>query len=296
MDGCLQSLIEKSSELPDEIVIVDGEGGKIQDIVLKWQEKFGSIMLIPTKNINLAVSRNKGLSACSGGIIALTDDDVMVDADWIKRIKYLHEAHPESGVIGGKIKSAGGKFIDRISEAVIFPFGEKAGYVRTVAGANASYKREVINRVGEYDESLFRGEDVDYNWRAIKLGYRIYYDPGLIVYHSHRHAWKDLFYQIFMYGQAYYLVRKKWKDMYCVYPHKIKNLKDALKFAYFFIGILYEPLLMSIKMKRFADKVLSYPIIVANNLCWKFGMIKQMLVHGRKAASVLDMEENAGNG
>lgn len=84
--------------------------------------------------------------------------------------------------------------------------------------------------------------------------------------------------------------------MYCVYPHKIKNLKDALKFAYFFIGILYEPLLMSIKMKKFADKVLSYPIIVANNLCWKFGMIKQMLVHGRKAASVLDMEENAGNG
>ena len=49
-------------------------------------------------------------------------------------------------------------------------------------------------------------------------------------------------------------------------------------------------------MKKFADKVLSYPIIVANNLCWKFGMIKQMLVHGRKAASVLDMEENAGNG
>ena len=29
-----------------------------------------------------------------------------------------------------------------------------------------------------------------------------------------------------MYGRAYYLLRKKWKNMYAIYPHKINSFKD----------------------------------------------------------------------
>ena len=64
LDECLKSLIEDSQDLPDEIIIVDGEEGQIGDIVSKWQRRFVPIILVPTKNINLAASRNKGLSFC----------------------------------------------------------------------------------------------------------------------------------------------------------------------------------------------------------------------------------------
>jgi len=273
LDKCLKSIIENSIELPDEVIIVDGEEGKIKDIILKWKDKFPNIKLIPTKNINLAVSRNIGLAYCNGDIIALTDDDVLVSVDWIRKIKQLHKEHIEAGAIGGKIKSIGNRLIDRIADLVVFPFPDKKCYIRTIAGANASYKNEVVSKIGKFDETLFRGEDVDYNWRILKKGYKIYYDPELKVFHQHRATLKGLLNQIFMYGRAYYLVRKKWPDMYCVYPHSIRNIKDILKICYFFLGIIIEPIYSLKNTKGFITKIIMFPILVISQIVWRFGMI-----------------------
>ena len=76
-------------------------------------------------------------------------------------------------------------------------------------GVNSSYKKEVMNIVGKYDEKLFRGEDVDYNWRVKLIGWDILYHPEIKVKHIHRPTWKGLFYQHFMYGRAHYLVKEK---------------------------------------------------------------------------------------
>ena len=258
--------------MSDEIVVVYGEEGGAEKNVAAWFDKFPQIKFVPTKNINLAVSRNVGLNFCSGDIIALTDDDVQVSPDWVQRIRQLHKEHPEAGAIGGKVASAGNKLIDKIADVVVFGFPDRPGYLRTVAGVNASYKQKVITQVGEYDANLFRGEDVDYNWRILKQGDRIYYDPELLVYHYHRQRWVGLFRQVFMYGRAYYLVRRKWKEMYCVYPHGINNFKDVGKLGYFFLGSLIEPL------KRLRDKqgvfigLKMFPFLAICNIIWKTGM------------------------
>ena len=275
LEKCLKSLIDYAFELPDEIVIVDGEKGELKEVVERWKAKFPNIKLVPTENINLANSRNKGLPYCSGEIIALTDDDCLVEKDWVQKIKRLHKEHPEAGVIGGRVKSVGDRLIDKVSDLVIFPFPKKPAYLRTVAGANCSYKIDAIKKVSGYDENLFRGEDVDFNWRIIKAGYKIYYDPNLVVYHHHRSTWKGLFYQLFMYGRNYYLVRKKWPDMYCVCPHKIRNFKDILKLINFFLTTLYQPLLMSFKIRGFTNKIISYPFLIIANTFWKLGIVKE---------------------
>lgn len=275
LDRCLCSLLDESTELPDEIVIVDGEEGATRDIVSKWQEKFPAIKLIPTKNVNLAISRNTGLPHCIKDIIALTDDDVKVSPDWLKKIRQLHKEHPKVGVIGGRIESPEQKLRDKVANLVVFPFPDKPGYLQMVAGANASYKKEVIEKIGQYDESLFRGEDVDYNWRVLKIGYKIYYDPELIVYHYHRNTWRGFLSQIFMYGRGYYLVRRKWPDMYCIYPHGLKNTKNFLKLGYFFISTIAEPIFSLKKVKGFFDKVIIFPLLIICQIMWKAGMIMQ---------------------
>ena len=104
LDGCLRSLIDVSSELPDEIVVVDGEEGGARDIISKWQGRHSGIKFIATNNINLAASRNIGLSHCTGDIIAMTDDDVEVSSNWIETMRKLYQAHPYAGAIGGKIQ------------------------------------------------------------------------------------------------------------------------------------------------------------------------------------------------
>jgi len=227
----LNALINKQKIKPDEIIIVNGGGeNDCQGTLEKWQKEFPALYIIQTKNKNLAASRNIGLSHCSGDLILQTDDDARPFPNWIKKMVKAHENNPDCGVIGGRVIDANQRnFLSKIADIATFPNHNSTQKVRSVAGVNSSYKKEVIESVGEYDETLFRGEDVDYNWRAIQTGWDVLYCPEIKVKHLHRPTWKGLFQQHFMYGRAHYLVRKKWPEMYSHYPLKISSIKLLLK-------------------------------------------------------------------
>jgi glycosyltransferase involved in cell wall biosynthesis len=227
----LDALINNQNRIPDEIIIVNG-GGKndCQKTLEKWQKKFPAINIIQTKNKNLAASRNVGLAYCSGDLILQTDDDARPFPNWIEEMVKAHKINPDCGVIGGRVIDASrGNFLSKIADIATFPNHKKVQKVRTVPGVNSSYKKEVIEMIGDYDETLFRGEDVDYNWRAIQSGWDVLYCPEIKVKHLHRPTWKGLFQQHFMYGRAHYLVRRKWPTMYSHYPLKISSIKSLLK-------------------------------------------------------------------
>ena len=231
INGTLEALINNQTRYPNEIIIVNGGGeNDCQKTLEKWQKEFSSLKIIQTKNKNLAASRNIGLAHCSGDLILQTDDDARPFPNWIEEIVKAHKNNPDCGVIGGGVIDASrGNFLSKIADIATFPNHKKNTIVRSVPGVNSSYKKEVIDQVGKYDETLFRGEDVDYNWRAIQKGWDVLYCPEIKVKHLHRPSWKGLFQQHFMYGRAHYLVRKKWPEMYSHYPLKISSIKSLLK-------------------------------------------------------------------
>jgi hypothetical protein len=143
---------------------------------------------------------------------------------------------------------------------------------------NVSYKRAVVDGIGPQDESLFRGEDVDYNWRAKRLGYEVYYDPAVRVLHHHRPTLRRFLNQHYMYGRAYYLVRHKWPEMYCVYPHSAHQPRAVLKAINFVAAPFYEPLQYAWRLDRITDRLPAYVILFANQLAWRSGMIRQKLL------------------
>ena len=227
----MNALINKQNRKPDEIIIVNGGGeNDCQDTLEKWRKKFPAINIIQTKNKNLAASRNIGLPHCSGDLILQTDDDARPFPNWIEEMVKAHKNNPDCGVIGGKVIDASrGNFLSKIADIATFPDHKTIQKVRSVPGVNSSYKKEVIESVGEYDETLFRGEDVDFNWRTIQKGWDVLFCTEIKVKHLHRPTWKGLFQQHFMYGRAHYLVRNKWPDMYSHYPLKISSIKSLLK-------------------------------------------------------------------
>ena len=180
---------------PDEIIIVNGGGDNdCQKTLEKWELKFHSMKIIKTNNINLAANRNIGLPYCSGDIILQTDDDARPLPNWIEKMVKAHKKYPEAGVIGGDvIDASGNSFLSNIADVSTFPHHNSICEVRNVPGVNSSYKREVIEQVGEYDENLFRGEDVDYNWRAILQGWKVLHIPEIMVVHVNRATWQGLF-------------------------------------------------------------------------------------------------------
>lgn len=275
----LHALIHCTTEKPDQIVVVNG-GDERADSVVRSFHRAGDteVKLVNTVNVNLAASRNVGLPYCTGDIVAMTDDDAEVFPDWVTKMKRIHAEHPEAGAVGGAVVGAesGQHLISRLSDEATFPSPVEPDYVRTLPGVNIAYKREAINKLGPQDETLFRGEDVDYNWRVQKLGYKVYYDPVIRVLHHHRPTLRQFLYQHYMFGRAYYLVRRKWPDMYCVYPHKINRFRDFLKLGFFVVGTFYEPALLAARLGRKQDRVLAYLILVANQLAWKTGILVQL--------------------
>jgi GT2 family glycosyltransferase len=274
----LRALVVRTEEKPDQVVVVNGGDVRSDDVVARYSGIPGvAVKLVKTVNKNLAASRNVGLPHCAGEIVGMTDDDAEVFPDWVTQMKRLHAEHPEAGGIGGAIIGAASadNFISRLSDMVTFPTPKAAAYVRTLAGVNVSYKREALDKVGPQDEALFRSEDVDFNWRISLLGYRIYYHPDVKVIHHHRPTLQKFMNQHYMYGRGYYMVRHKWPEMYCVYPHHFRRVKDYLKAVNFVAATFYEPLRYALKMPRLADKLRAYPVLWANQALWRGGMMVQ---------------------
>ena len=258
----MDALINNQNRIPDEIIVVNGGGeNDCQETLEKWQKEFPQLKIIKTKNKNLAASRNVGLPHCKGDLILQTDDDARPFQNWIEEIVKAHKNNPDSGVVGGRVIDASrGNFLSKIADIATFPNHKKVQKVRSVPGVNSSYKKEVIKMIGDYDETLFRGEDVDYNWRAIQSGWDVLYCPEIKVKHLHRPTWKGLFQQHFMYGRAHYLVRRKWPTMYSHYPLKISSIKSLLKW---FASWGWTPLNDAVKKSsQLAPKMNGFDILI----------------------------------
>jgi len=278
LEIALRALIDRTIEKPDQVVIVNGGDERTDHLVQKFENRTGiKVELIRTVNKNLATSRNVGLAYCSGEIVAMTDDDAEVFPDWVAQMKKVHAEHPEAGGVGGAVLGADSSksLLSRIADVATFSSPSRPGYVRTIAGVNVSYKRSVLRSIGQQDETLFRGEDVDYNWRIKKLGHEIYYDPEIKVLHYHRPNLKQFINQFYMYGRAYYLVRRKWPEMYCVYPHGIHTTKDILKAINVLLRLVYLPITNALKLKRWADRFYSLPIFFIAGVYWNWGVYYQ---------------------
>ena len=278
LEMALDALINRTIEKPNQVVIVNGGDDRSDQLVRKHLDRQDiKIELIKIVNKNLANSRNIGLAYCTGEIVAMTDDDAEVFPDWITQMKRIHAEHPEAGGVGGAVLGANSQnnLLSRVADVATFSSPTKPGYIRTIAGVNVSYKRSVLQAIGQQDETLFRGEDVDFNWRVKKLGYEIYYSPAIKVLHHHRSNLRQFIHQFYMYGRAYYLVRRKWPEMYCVYPHRVKKFKDILKAINFVVRVFYQPLFHAAKIDPWYLKPFVYGIMLFSGMAWNYGVILQ---------------------
>jgi GT2 family glycosyltransferase len=234
------------------------------------------VQLVKTVNKSLAASSNLGEPYCTGDIIATTSDDAEVFPDWVLQMKRLHFEHPEAGGIGGSISGANqDSLVSRASDLYTFASPARAKYVATWPGVNMSYKRAAVERARPHDESFSRGEEVDYNWRVKQLGYQIYYDPAPRVRHHHRATLRGLWYQFFMYGRGYYLVRRKWPQMHCIYPHSLSSPRALFKLLNFVLTLSYNPIQFAWRSPRFTDRIAAVPIIFMAMLAWRLGVLRQ---------------------
>lgn len=165
---------------------------------------------------------NAGIALAQGEIIALTDDDLTVDPNWVKGIYEIFKEF-DCAAVGGRIVPVwdfpkprwitfDGPFRHPAYGGIVnFDKGDLPCEVTsTLTGANMAVRKEVFAKHGPYRPDLNRitdllgGEDTEYCRRLLKAGERLMYAPNAIVYHPverHRATWRYMQSMAFHYGR-----------------------------------------------------------------------------------------------
>lgn len=143
---------------------------------------------------------HRGIAACEGEVVAITDDDSVPRPDWLERIEAAFAGEPAPGGVGGRdhVHEAGGELRgERHEVGYVRAFGRVVGNHHLGAGAarevdllkgvNMAFLREAIVGV-PFGEGL-RGGGAQVHWEAdlclaVKArGWRLVYDPAIAVDH-----------------------------------------------------------------------------------------------------------------
>src|SRR6185295_9143195 len=181
-----------------ELIVVDqNPDDRLAGILKSFNERFTIVRARSEKGLSRA--RNVGLRIITGDIVAFPDDDCWYPSELLERVKNFFDTHPElHGLTGRPIGERG--------QTVLGQYDGKAGQLtkfnvwRRINSNTLFLRRDVVARVGGFDESLGVGsgtpwgssEDIDYPLRALRDGFKIFYDPSFSIFHPDDTADKDL--------------------------------------------------------------------------------------------------------
>lgn len=189
---CLESVL--SQDYPVLEVIVLDDASESMELCPFLASRFPDPRLRcirSEKNLGVAAGRNRLMEEASGDILCVIDDDAYFDNE--RAISYLVEtfaSNPQVGIVASKVIDHRGERDD-----LLVPFSrywrlkrpgltEARQFVSYFLGGCHAIRREVISVCGVYQSDLMFGEEeLDLSYRAIAAGYRIIYEPRIVVHH-----------------------------------------------------------------------------------------------------------------
>lgn len=209
----LEALFEQSFPLQNmEIVIADGlSTDGTRRAIHAFSEAHPALFmrLVDNPKQIIPTGLNTAIKASKGELIVRMDAHSLPNQDYVQRCYNAHQEGKAENVGGvWKISPQNNGWVARsIAAAAANPFAvgdahyrftEKAAYVDTVP--YGSYKRELFEKIGYFDESLLANEDYEFNTRIRQSGGRIWLDPAIQCTYFARATFAALAKQYWGYG------------------------------------------------------------------------------------------------
>src|ERR1035437_5358679 len=194
-----------ASTLPEsvqwEVLVVDNNSrDQTRELVEDFCRRYpGRFRYLFEPQQGLSCARNAGIRESQSEILAFTDDDAIVEADWLWNLT--------SALHSGEWTGAGGRIIpvwsgplpgwlstadpDTMGPFGAFNLGPEAGPLkRPPFGGNMAFRREAFGKYGDFRADLGRSgsnlqgrEDLEFANRLLAGGERLRYEPGAVVRH-----------------------------------------------------------------------------------------------------------------
>ena len=183
LKATLARLLAKLGPRPDvEVVLVDNNTDALDRAgMLSGFANFQVVKTLTNKGVS---ARNDGMAVAHGEVIALLDDDVLVESgDFLDRFAAVFDANPEVGVIMAKKLDV--KTMTQLPECI--PHTRKDVDVNQpfltfrFLGGLVGVRRRMFRQVGGFSPEFFFGlEEHEYSFRIVQGGWKVMYIPDVV--------------------------------------------------------------------------------------------------------------------
>ncbi|OGH11884.1 MAG: hypothetical protein A2857_02165 [Candidatus Levybacteria bacterium RIFCSPHIGHO2_01_FULL_36_15] len=241
---CLRSIISNHFYSYEIVVIDQSNDYQTKKEINKLKSRKIKYITVNYKNKSKAL--NLAIKNALGKILVFTDDDCIVDKNWLKEINNSFKSKHITGVTGKSLPYNQRKDIDIFCPAIFnYKNGRiinKASYHATSIGFgnNMAFKKKVFEKIGYFKEWLGPGsvgcaaEDANFLLRTLVFGYKIMYNPKVIIFHNNLLSKDDFRKKLLGYkcGEVAcygYLALKGHNFANDIISKNIKSLKEKVK-------------------------------------------------------------------
>ena len=184
-----------------DLTVVDQSGGNDTAEVLRpIAEADGRLHYFHVDQVGVSRACNTAIRNSSGEILAFTDDDCRVPADWLRSIVGIFAADAAAEMIFGNVLAPLGPRRAGITPQMRVVTPERMTWDSRLRygcklfggmGANFAARRRLLDRIGGFDEvlgpgaPLVSGQDFDLAYRAICAGAVVLRRPDVQVVHQY---------------------------------------------------------------------------------------------------------------
>ncbi|MCS3904327.1 glycosyltransferase involved in cell wall biosynthesis [Methylohalomonas lacus] len=215
--NCLQSLynLDYPSQSLEIIVVDNGSCDNSMNIAKEYPVK-----IFEKPGVKVGAVRNYGASKAKGVIIVFLDSDCVVEPHWLSEGINKMELKQKATIGGQCLIRENPSWIEKYW---VLNSSREIIHEKNLLGSCIFIRREVLNNIGQFDESLNSGEDNELSERLRKEGYSVEIDPSLSVVH--------LGYPTTIKG---FIRRQAWHSVDCVaqLPHSFRDKIFLLSIAY----------------------------------------------------------------
>ena len=209
-----------------EILVVDGlSTDRTREIVGNIAAKDPRVQLLDNPKRLSSAARNVGAKAARGEIVCYIDGHVHIDNNQLlkntaslmaeKDVSALSRPQildtPDNDFFQKAVSLARKSAFGHGLDSTIYSLEED--YVDPTS-SGASYKKEIFEKVGYFDENFDAAEDVEFNYRVGLGGFKSFTSPKLAVYYYPRKNLKDLFRQLARYGTGRFKFLRKHSEAF----------------------------------------------------------------------------------
>lgn len=226
---CIDSLLNQNYPADKyEIIVVDGLSSDGTWTILQELKK-RNLELRIFKNLkeNAAAGRNIGIRNAKGEYVAFIDSDAVADTNWLENISKTFDKVGAVGVGGPDLLPPDSEYISKVigrimasplasggklNPSVQHIMSSQAGYVKHIPTCNLCLKKDVVEKLGYFDEGFVfaAGEDLEFNTRLTLAGYKLYYSPLIRVAHYRKSDLRAFAKQIYKWAKVKAAIIKKY--------------------------------------------------------------------------------------